>query len=108
MKPYLGLFLVLVTSLVRAQAPVWSQLPNSPGSSGTRHDDICFTDTTNGWATHNNDIFRTTNGGVTWTTLTNMAFTHFRSIAFVNPMVGFAGNLGSNSYDTTVRNTNVM
>ena len=108
MKFYLSLFFVLIAALVRAQTPVWTQVPNSPGSTANRHDDIYFTDTTNGWATHNNNIYRTTNGGLTWTTNLTLAGTHFRSIGFLNPMVGFAGNLGSNSYDANVFNTNVL
>ena len=91
-----------------AQAPAWSQLPQSPGPNNVRHDDIYFTDPTNGWASQNNYIYRTTNGGVTWTTNLIMAGTHFRSVSFANPRVGFAGNLGVGSYDGAVSNTNVM
>jgi len=108
MKSYLSLLFMLLAIIARSQAPVWTQVPNSPGSSGTRHDDIYFTDPTNGWATHNNNIYRSTNGGLTWTTNLTLVNTHFRSIAFLNPMLGFAGNLGSNSYDPNVFNTNVM
>jgi photosystem II stability/assembly factor-like uncharacterized protein len=100
--------LLLAATSTRAQIPVWSQLPNSPGPSGTRHDDIYFTDPTNGWASQNNDIYRTTNGGVTWTTNLVLAGTHFRSISFANPLTGFAGNLGVGSYDGNVSNTNVL
>ena len=99
---------VLFWSAARAQTPVWSQFPNSPGPSSVRHDDIYFTDPTNGWASQNNDLYRTTNGGLTWTTNFVLAGTHFRSITFANPLVGFAGNLGVGSYDGNVSNTNVM
>ena len=108
MKSLLSLFLLFICAAVRAQTPVWSQVPNSPGSSGVRHDDIYFTDPTNGWATHNNNIYRTTNGGANWTTNLTLTGTHFRSIAFLNPMLGFAGNLGVGSYDVNVSNTNVI
>ena len=77
MKPYLSLFFVLIATIARAQTPVWSQVPNSPGTNSVRHDDIYFTDPTNGWATHNNNIYRTTNGGLTWTTNLTLANTHF-------------------------------
>src|ERR1035438_1376636 len=106
------LFFILLSLLVgvsaQAQTPVWMQLPNSPGPATTRHDDIYFTDPTNGWSSQNNDIYRTTNGGVTWTTNLVMSGTHFRSISFVNRTVGFAGNLGPGSYDGNVSNTNIM
>jgi photosystem II stability/assembly factor-like uncharacterized protein len=108
MKSCFCLVLFLTGMAACAQTPVWSQLPRSPGPNNIRHDDIYFTDPTNGWATQNNDIYRTTNGGVTWTTNLILANTHFRSICFANPLAGFAGNLGSNSYDANVKNTNVM
>ena len=108
MKLLWSFFLLLIVSVANAQTPIWTQVPNSPGSSGIRRDDIYFTDPTNGWATHMNDIFRTTNGGATWTTNLTLAGTHFRSISFLNPQVGFAGNLGVGSYDGNVSNTNVM
>lgn len=91
-----------------AQTPVWTQLPNSPGPNTIRHDDVYFTDPTNGWATQNHYIYRTTNGGATWTTNLYLSGTHFRSIGFVNPMIGFAGNLGPGSYDSGTTDTNVL
>ncbi len=99
---------MMAEMFAHSQTPVWTQLPNSPGPATTRHDDIYFTDPTNGWASQNNDIYRTTNGGVTWTTNLILSGTHFRSITFASPQVGFAGNLGVGSYDGNVSNTNVM
>jgi len=87
---------------------VWTQFANSPGVSTVRHDDIYFTDPTNGWATQNSYIYRTTNGGLTWTTNLNLGGTHFRSIGFATPLIGFAGNLGVGSYDSGVTNTNIL
>jgi photosystem II stability/assembly factor-like uncharacterized protein len=108
MRFFAVLLILLAAAVARPQTPVWSQLPASPGPDNVRHDDIYFTDPTNGWASQDNDIYRTTNGGVTWTTNLILANTHFRAISFVSPLVGFAGNLGSNSYDANVKNTNVM
>lgn len=105
--------LITAAALFRAAAapgasPVWTQFPKTPGPSTIRHDDIYFTDPTNGWATQNHWIYRTTNSGATWTTnLTNLS-AHFRAIGFATPMVGFAGNLGTNSYDSVVSDTNVL
>ena len=81
---------------------------NSPGPNDVRHDDIYFTDPTNGWATQNHYIYRTTNGGMNWTTNLYLSGTHFRSIGFVTPKVGFAGNLGPGSYDSGTTDTNVL
>jgi photosystem II stability/assembly factor-like uncharacterized protein len=105
------MLLAIVSSPMRSSAalPVgWSQLTNSPGPNNVRHDDIYFTDPTNGWATQNNDIYRTTNGGATWTTNLVLPGTHFRSIGFATKNIGFAGNLGVGSYDGGVTNTNVL
>ncbi|MEP6662665.1 MAG: immunoglobulin domain-containing protein, partial [Verrucomicrobiota bacterium] len=91
-----------------AQTPVWTQLPGSP--SGTaRNDDIFFTDETNGWtARGTSGIHKTTDGGKTWVQVLTKPSTHFRSIGFLTPMHGFAGNLGVGSYDGNVTDTNVL
>src|SRR5215471_18468917 len=107
-----SLFLLLSFSLVglsvaKAQTSPWSQIPNTFGN-GSRHDDIYFTDPTNGWASQNNNIYRTTNGGVTWTTNLTLSGTHFRSVAFTTPQIGFAGNLGPGSYDGNTSNSNIL
>lgn len=109
----LALFIICVTDIHRnlcaASLPIgWSQLTNSPGINSVRHDDIYFTDPTNGWATQDTYIYRTTNGGATWTTNLNLTGTHFRSIGFLTTNIGFAGNLGVGSYDGGVTNTNVI
>lgn len=108
MKFLLLLLLFLAAGRAGAQTAAWTQLANSPGPNSVRHDDIYFTDPTNGWASQDNDIYRTTNGGVTWTTNLVLAGTHFRSVVFATPQLGFAGNLGVGSYDGNVSNTNVM
>ncbi|MFN7138297.1 MAG: WD40/YVTN/BNR-like repeat-containing protein, partial [Limisphaerales bacterium] len=107
----IALFFILVCSVAMdcfAQTPVWSQFSSSPDAT-TRHDDICFVSRTHGWSARGRDgIYRTTDGGNTWTkVLTNNA-THFRSIGFVSETVGFAGNLGPGSYDTFVTDTNLL
>src|SRR5437899_7540897 len=71
-----------------SQTAVWTQLPNTPGPNNVRHDDIYFADPTNGWSSQNNYIYRTTNGGGTWTTNLFLSGTHFRSVAFATPMIG--------------------
>lgn len=89
-------------------APVWRQLPNTPGGGTVRHDDIQFLDSQIGWASQNPYIFHTTNGGLTWTTNFTKTGAHFRSVTFMNSNVGFAGNLGKGSYDGGVTDTNVL
>ncbi len=100
--------MLTVTVLSNQISPVWTQMANSPGPNNVRHDDIYFTDPTNGWASQNNNIYRTTNGGASWTTNLTLPGTHFRSVAFATPLIGFAGNLGVGSYDSGVTNTNIL
>jgi photosystem II stability/assembly factor-like uncharacterized protein len=97
---------VLVTTA--APAPVWTQLPNTPGPNNVRHDDVYFTDLTNGWSVQDHYIYRTTNGGGSWTTNLFLSGTHFRSIAFATQKIGFAGNLGPGSYDAAITDTNLL
>jgi len=100
-----------------AQTPVWMQFPNAPGGTTPRFDDISFIDETNGWvARATGGIYKTIDGGKTFTLSrsstaaysgTNLT-AHFRSICFVTPTRGFAGNLGPGSYDATVTDTNIL
>ena len=108
-KQILCLFAVLLCSWrIFAQTPVWSQFPGAP-SGTTRHDDICFVTETNGWSARGlGGIFKTTDGGKTWIQKLSKPNTHFRSIGFLSPSVGFAGNLGVGSYDGSVTDTNLL
>lgn len=120
MRHYLALsFLVLfgLLSLGRAQTPVWSQFASSPAGTSPRCDDVHFVDPLHGWVARATDgIFRTTNGGLTFTKVLSSAIpypgttltAHFRSINFASPMRGWAGNLGPGSYDSSVTDTNLL
>ena len=93
-----------------AQTPVWSQFPSSP-SGTTRNDDVFFINPTNGWTARETDgVYRTLNGGNTWTkVLANTNTTAlFRCIGFVSPSHGWVGNLGPGSFNTSVSDTNVL
>jgi len=114
MKSYLSAVLsFFAVVMVHAQTPVWTQFPNSPvGGGNFRNDDICFVDLTNGWSARGTDgIYRTTNGGQSWISVTPQVVAkvaHFRSIGFASPTRGWAGNLGPNSYDKAVTDTNLL
>ncbi len=93
-----------------AQTPVWTQFANSPGGT-TRNDDIIFVGQTNGWSARGIDsVYRTTNGGLTWTKVipNTSPVAHFRSIGFASLTRGWAGNLGPGSYDGSVTDTNML
>lgn len=112
-----GLALMAISPMAFAQTPVWSQFSSSPAGTTPRNDDIHFVDPLHGWAARATDgIYRTTNGGVTFTRVrpSNSAYpgtnltAHFRSINFASTMRGWAGNLGPGSYDGSVTDTNLL
>lgn len=107
---FLSVSLALTLSVV-AQTPVWTQFPGTPLNNTLRHDDIIFVGQTNGWSARGLDgVYRTTNGGLTWTKVianTGPA-AHFRSIGFASLTRGWAGNLGPGSYDSGVTDTNML
>lgn len=101
---------LLFNADVQAQTPIWTQFPNTPAGT-LRHDDVIFTDLTNGWSARGIDgVYRTTNSGVSWIKVISNTnpVAHFRSIGFVSPTRGWAGNLGPGSYDANVTDTNLL
>lgn len=109
--PFLCVLLGSVSALTTGQ---WSALPNAPTPS-SRINDIFFLDAQRGWiAGGSGYIYRTTDGGVSWTPQMQKSGTHFRSIGFSDEMHGWAGCLGvgdannPSSTDTTIlyRTTN--
>ncbi len=73
--------------------PAWRNLATEP--SRGKQDDIFFLDENRGWyANGAGKIFRTTDGGATWTQQVHMPGTYFRCLAFVDERHGFAGNIG--------------
>lgn len=94
--------LLLFTLPVYSQDPVspWMLLPGSPRQAdGGRHEDVTFVSPTTGWVVNlSGEIFKTTDGGQTWTRRvvlqTRMGDpVWFRSVGFANEEVGWAGSL---------------
>lgn len=113
MKSIFSFIALAIVVSAHAQTPVWTQFPNSPvGGGNFRNDDISFVDLTNGWSARGTDgIYRTTNCGQSWFSITPHIVTnvaHFRSIGFASPTRGWAGNLGPGSYDGNVTDTNML
>ncbi len=73
----------------------WIPIAGSPTSpQGSRHDDVYFTDAANGWiANTRGEIYRTGNGGLSWTLVHDSPSTFYRAIGFATPMKGWVGNL---------------
>jgi photosystem II stability/assembly factor-like uncharacterized protein len=73
--------------------PDWKILPTEryPG----KQDDIFFINEKTGWYVNGaGKIFKTTDGGDTWTQKLHKPGTYFRCIAFVDENIGLAGNIG--------------
>lgn len=71
-----------------------------------KRDDISFADPLHGWyGTGKGDLFRTTDGGATWTKVASKPGTFIRALGFVDANTGFIGNIGTDYYpgvtDTT-------
>jgi photosystem II stability/assembly factor-like uncharacterized protein len=104
MKQFLtALALGLLMQAPLASQSTWQTLPLSPSGVG-RIDDVFFVDGNTGWcATSNARIYKTTNGGATWTLQFTAPNTnaYFRCIEFLDENVGYAGSLLKNLYKTT-------
>jgi len=79
-------------------ASKWTKLAGAPShNDGSKMDDIVFTSPMVGYAADGpgGQISKTIDGGTTWKSVFTHAGTFFRSVAFLDDMHGFAGNLGA-------------
>lgn len=64
-----------------------------------KQDDICFIDEQNGWYVNGyGKIYYTNDGGITWEKQIEKKGTFFRTIAFVDKNIGFAGTVGTDYF----------
>ena len=83
----------------------WNQLSAAPYNGG-KQDGIFFINKDTGWVVNGSGkIYKTTDAGNSWIQQKNSPGTYFRSVAFINDQIGFAGNVGTNYFpgvtDTT-------
>lgn len=73
----------------------WSNLPNGPvRPDGIHHMDVDFINADSGWMVDlDGHLYRTTDGGTTWTNPNFTSSILMRSVAFITPTHGFVGNL---------------
>src|SRR4051812_37540562 len=97
--PLLLLSLSLVTGMsCYAQPYTWTRLTAAPYNGG-KQDDVFFINPDTGWSVNGSGrIYRTYNGGTSWTNLVTQPGTYFRCISFLNKDVGFAGNIGTDYF----------
>ena len=92
-----ALLLFIVTSTVLGQPTVWKPLITEPYAG--KQDDIAFIDKNNGWYVNGyGKIFHTVDGGSTWEKQLEQKGTFFRTIAFVDQNIGFAGTVGTDYF----------
>lgn len=76
----------------------WQKQEAAPGFRG-KQDDIHFINPRQGWYVNGaGQIWRTRDGGANWTKVTTMPGTFFRCIGFVDSLVGYAGNIGTDYF----------
>jgi len=90
-----------IVPLRAAAVPTWEAFPNAP-VSGSRHEDVFFTDPTHGWLVNiDGSIWATPDGGDSWV-LQRETGAQNRSIGFANPLRGWVGTLsGRRLFETT-------
>ncbi len=106
-------FLILIAFLNISAQPTWQVAPNIISNpNGQRFDDVFFIDETTGWAANGfyASIYKTTDGGLTWTEQLNEADIpgnyYFRNVEFLNNNIGFIGTLNGTFFKTTDGGTN--
>lgn len=107
---FLALTIACTSGCTTAAAPpppasyTWTRLPAEPYKG--KQDDIFFVDAGTGWYVNGQGkIYKTTDGGRSWTLKLHKPGTYFRCIGFLDAKRGFAGNIGTDYYpgvtDTT-------
>lgn len=79
----------------REAAPlgVWRKLPTEPFRG--KQDDVVFVDRTTGWYGNGaGKLFKTVDGGETWTSMLDRPGLFVRALGFVDASTGFLGNIG--------------
>lgn len=90
-------FLILIINKINAQEAIWQKL-NTVAYQG-KQDDITFINENIGWYVNGyGAIHHTKDGGQTWEKQLEKKGTFFRTIAFVNENIGFAGTVGTDYF----------
>jgi photosystem II stability/assembly factor-like uncharacterized protein len=98
-------FLLITLSFFvsNAQEQTWQKLTTEKYAG--KQDDITFLDENTGWYVNGyGNIFNTQDGGTTWQNQLQKKGTFFRTIAFIDKNIGFAGTVGTD-YFPNVKDT---
>ncbi len=108
----LDCFLSILLFLPSANAQTelrWQALPNAPGPTGSRYDDVFFLNPSLGWVINGRGkIHRTTDGGNSWEMQLDQPQTYWRSIGFADSLRGWAGNFRLLDEVPRVTDTNML
>jgi photosystem II stability/assembly factor-like uncharacterized protein len=88
----------------------WQKLATGPSvSGGQKQDDVFFVDPMLGFVASGPtwSIWKTTDGGGSWTKVFTQQGTYFRAVLFLDAMHGFAGNIGA-GLSSQITDTNVL
>ena len=111
------LFVIILTIPFTVLSQSWQVLPNSPLMSVVQdayqnHEDIKFCNDSVGWICNiGGEIFKTTDGGDSWTEQLNQSgtpYTSFTCLAFINCDTGYVGNLGPGGWVKNTTDTVLM
>ena len=92
-----ALCLAFSAGVIAQPAYTWTELTDAPYVN--RYNDLYFVSPSTGWIVHGDgEIYRTTDGGQSWTMQYRNLNAHFRSVAFLNDQHGFAGNVGPGEF----------
>jgi photosystem II stability/assembly factor-like uncharacterized protein len=102
MKPVSLTLFALLTSCTSIDPvlppPEWVRLETEPAQD--RQDDISLIDSETGWYVNSvGRIFKTGDGGRSWSRLVDRKGTYWRTIHFIDGRRGFAGNLGTGAIE---------
>jgi photosystem II stability/assembly factor-like uncharacterized protein len=91
-------------------AAAWKAVSGAPTApKGAKMDDIFFPSASVGYAVSGaaSTVYKSTDGGATWSVAFTHAGTYFRSLDFLDEMHGFASNLGA-GLSPSITDTNVL
>lgn len=97
MRFILVTFIMLTVLANATSAQSWKKLVTDPYPG--KQDDIFFVDEQRGWYVNGyGRIYKTVDGGSSWTKLIEKPGTFFRTIAFVDSLTGFVGTVGTDYF----------
>jgi len=92
------LAITLTATTIASYAQDWQKLQNAPAFRG-KQDDIHFINESRGWYVNGSGkIYRTSDGGQQWELVYDKPGTFFRCVGFIDSLVGFAGNIGTDYF----------